>query len=468
MGEAPFKFPSRYRIAPFDNDDPQQAFSSSLWVVLSPRQEQRPPQSCYVSAAILHYPCAIMKSTKITFPNTQGTLLSARIDLPADRKPVHFALFAHCFTCTKDLHAVRNISRALTGSGFGVMRFDFTGLGQSEGEFSETNFSSNVADLHAAMDFLEKEHIAPTLLIGHSLGGAAAIVAGAEAETIKAVATIAAPGDVGHIKNLFRGDVEKIQTEGHAEVSIGGRPFTIARSFLEDLEKRDLTSILGELRKPILIAHSPQDTVVSIDNAAVLFHAARHPKSFLSLDGADHLLLNNRDSNYVGNMIATWSKRYLESEEPAEVLHSDMPVVVHIANEKYTTQILASGHHLTADEPESVGGHNYGPSPYDLLSAALGACTAMTMKMYAKRKEWDLQEAYVHLRHGKIHAEDCEACAEGTAGKIDRFERMVELHGNLDADQRKRLLEIADRCPVHRTLHESVDVVTWLKKEGEE
>ncbi len=406
-----------------------------------------------------------MKSTKITFQNAQGTTLSARIDLPPDRKPLYFALFAHCFTCSKDLHAVRNISRALTGAGFGVMRFDFTGLGHSEGEFSETNFSSNVTDLHAAMAYLEAEHIAPALLIGHSLGGAAAIVAGAEAEHIKVVATIGAPGDVGHIKKLFRGDLEKIKAEGHAEVSIGGRPFTIARSFLEDLEKRDLAVILGELRKPILIAHSPQDAVVGVSNAAELFHAARHPKSFLSLDGADHLLSDRTDSNYAGRMIAEWSRRYLPTDQPEEELQSEMPVVVHIANEKYTTQVLANGHHLTADEPASVGGNNYGPSPYDLLSAALGACTAMTMKMYAERKKWDLQEAFVHLKHGKIHATDCESCAEGTTGKIVRFERMLELHGDLDEAQRKRLLEIADRCPVHRTLHETVEVVTWLKKE---
>lgn len=406
-----------------------------------------------------------MKSTPITFPNAQGVMLSARIDLPADRKPVHFALFAHCFTCSKDLHAVRNVSRALTGAGFGVLRFDFTGLGHSDGEFSETNFSSNVEDLHAAMDYLKKEHIAPELIIGHSLGGAAAIVAGAEAENIKVVATIAAPGDIGHIKRLFRRDLEKINTEGHAEVNIGGRPFIIARSFVEDLEKRNLAAILGNLRKPILIAHSPQDTVVGIDNAAVLFQAARHPKSFLSLDGADHLLSDRNDSNYAGRMIAEWSRRYLPMGQPEEELQSDMPVVVHIANEKYTSQVLANGHHLTADEPESAGGNNYGPSPYDLLSAALGACTAMTMKMYAERKKWDLQEAYVHLRHGKIHAKDCADCEEGSTGKIDRFERMVELHGNLDDEQRKRLLEIADRCPVHRTLHETVEVVTWLKKE---
>ena len=409
-----------------------------------------------------------MKSTQITFPNAQGKKLSARIDLPADRKPMHFALFAHCFTCSKDLHAVRNISRALTGAGFGVLRFDFTGLGHSEGEFSETDFSSNVTDLHSAMEYLAAEHIAPELIIGHSLGGAAAIVAGSESKTIKAVATIAAPGDIGHISKLFRGDIEKIKAEGHAEVNIGGRPFTIARSFLEDLEKRNLTDILGNLRKPILIVHSPQDTVVGIDNAAVLFQAARHPKSFLSLDGADHLLSDSNDSNYAGRMIAAWSRRYLPMEQPEEELQSDMPVVVHIANEKYTTQVLANGHHLTADEPESAGGNNYGPSPYDLLSAALGACTAMTMKMYAERKKWDLEEAYVHLKHGKTHAQDCADCEEGNTSKIDRFERMVELHGNLDDAQRKRLLEIADRCPVHRTLHETVEVVTWLKKEGEE
>ena len=408
-----------------------------------------------------------MKSTPITFPNTQGTTLSARIDLPADRKPVHFALFAHCFTCSKDLGAVRNISRALTSAGFGVLRFDFTVLGNSEGEFSETNFSSNVGDLHAAMEYLEKEHTAPTMLIGHSLGGAAAIVAGAEADNIMAVATIGAPGDVGHIKKLFRGDLEQIKAEGHAEVSIGGRPFTIAKTFLDDLEKRNLPAILSDLRKPILIAHSPQDAVVGIANAAELFHAARHPKSFLSLDGADHLLSDRNDSNYAGRMIAEWSRRYLPMEQPEVELQSDMPVVVHIANEKFTTQVLANGHHLTADEPASVGGNNYGPSPYDLLSAALGACTAMTMKMYAERKKWDLQEAFVHLKHGKVHAADCESCAEGTTGKIDRFERMVELHGDLDGTQRKRLMEIADRCPVHRTLHETVEVVTWLKKAGE-
>ncbi|HQV74543.1 MAG: OsmC family protein [Flavobacteriales bacterium] len=405
-----------------------------------------------------------MKSTKITFTNATGLELSARLDLPADRKPQHFALFAHCFTCSKDLSVVRNISRALTSNGFGVMRFDFAGLGDSDGAFSETTFSSNIEDVHAAMAYLAAEHKEPELIIGHSLGGAAAIVAGAAASHIKAIATIGAPAHIDHIKNMFTAQVPKIMDEGSAQVSIGGRPFTISRSFLEDLGNRDLVHILADMRKAILIAHSPQDTIVSIDNAAELYQAARHPKTFLSLDGADHLLTNSSDSIYVGNMIASWVQRYLPMEAEGE-LKSKMPVVAHIANEGFTTQILAGGHPITADEPESVGGNNYGPSPYDLLSAALGACTAMTMKMYAERKQWDLQEAFVHLRHGKVHATDCAECEEKGGGKIDRFERLIELHGDLDETQRKRLVEIADKCPVHRTLHETVQVVTWLKKD---
>ncbi len=402
---------------------------------------------------------AHMISTRTTFINASGAKLSARIDLPAGREPVHFALFAHCFTCSKDLNAVRNISRALTSEGFGVMRFDFTGLGQSEGEFGLTNFSSNVSDLHLAMAHLEKAYAAPALLIGHSLGGAAAIVAAATADSVKAVATIGAPGDIGHVRALFGTAVDKIGSEGSAVVDIGGRPFTISRSFLKDLEGRDLKSTLRSMRKPILIAHSPQDAIVGIDHAAELYMAAMHPKSFLSLDGADHLLSDARDSNYTGMMIANWVHRYLPSVVQSEVLDSDMPVVAHIADEGFTTRIRAAGHKLTADTA-SRSGNNHGPSPYDLLSAALGSCTAMTLKMYAQRKEWDLQEAYVHLRHGKVYVKDCEDCEDQKASRIDRFERSIELHGDLDADQRKRLLEIADRCPVHRTLHGVVEVVS--------
>ncbi|HQV52639.1 MAG: OsmC family protein [Flavobacteriales bacterium] len=405
-----------------------------------------------------------MKSTRVTFPNGTGSELSARLDLPADRRATQFVLFAHCFTCSKDLGSVRNISRALTSNGFGVLRFDFTGLGESEGEFSETDFSSNVSDLYAAVSFMEKEYSAPVLMIGHSLGGAAAIVASASLAQVKAVTTIGAPGHIGHIRKLFSGDIEKIKETGSAQVNIGGRPFTISNSFLEDIEKRDLASIVGSLGKPILIIHSPQDRIVAIDNAAQLYTAAMHPKSFLSLDGADHLLSDPRDSNYAGSMIANWVMRYLPAIGRTEELKTELDVVAHIANEGYTTQILANGHHIVADEPESAGGNNYGPSPYDLLTAALGACTAMTMKMYAERKHWDLQEAYVHLRHGKEHAQATGAADEKTSRKIDRFERMIELQGNLDEDQRKRLVEIANKCPVHRTLHEPVQVDTWLMK----
>ncbi len=404
-----------------------------------------------------------MRSTKVTFANDQELNISARIDLPADRAPHHYALFAHCFTCSKDLAAVRNISRTLTGSGFGVLRFDFTGLGDSEGSFDATTFGHNVADLNAAIRFMAQEYQAPSLIIGHSLGGAAAIIAGAEAASIEAVATIGAPADVGHIENLFGNQLERIEADGHAEVSIGGRPFTIRKAFLDDVRSRDLPAVLAAMRKPILIAHSPQDTVVGIGNAAGLYTAAMHPKSFLSLDGADHLLSDRRDSLYAGDMIAAWVQRYLPVPEAPALDKSEFPVVAHIGNEGYTTQLRTGRHNLTADEPASAGGNDLGPSPYDLLSAALGACTAMTMKMYAERKGWDLQGAYVHLSHGKVHAADCATCDENTSGKIDRFEREIELIGDLDDDQRKRLLEIADKCPVHRTLHSTVEVRTRSK-----
>lgn len=407
-----------------------------------------------------------MKSHKITFKNDEGHDLSARLDLPADRSPRHFALFAHCFTCTKDLSAVRNISRALTGNGFGVLRFDFTGLGASEGEFSNTDFSSNVSDLHAAIKYMATAHQAPELIIGHSLGGAAAIVAASDSDRIKAVVTIGAPSDIGHIKHLFKDQLNAIADQGSAVVTIAGRSFTINQNFLKDLQERDLGEIMHVMRKPLLIAHSPQDTVVGIDNAAELYQAAMHPKSFLSLDGADHLLLDSRDSIYVGDMIATWVKRYLPEEEITELPGSDHRVVAHIANEGYTTQIRAGGFHLTADEPVNVGGNGFGPTPYDLLGAALGACTAMTMKMYADRKKWDLQGAYVHLSHSKAHAEDCTNC-ETPSAKIDRFDRMIELQGDLDEGQKKRLLEIADKCPVHRTLHGQVEVVTQLRSDDQ-
>lgn len=406
-----------------------------------------------------------MKNERITFTNALGQELSARIALPVDRRPQHFALFAHCFTCNKDLHAVRNISRALTSKGFGVMRFDFTGLGESEGEHAETTFSSNIGDLHAAAAALAEAYQAPSLLIGHSLGGAAMIVAAAEMASVQAVATIGAPADIGHVKHMFKDQLERIRENGSAEVSIGGRPFTIRQEFIDDLERRDLQAIVKDLRKPLLIAHSPQDTIVGIANAADLYHAAMHPKSFLSLDGADHLLSDKADSLYTGDVIAAWVKRYIARPGAEDLELRDLPVIARLGEERYTTQVRVGRHHLVADEPAEVGGDDLGPSPYGLVTAGLGACTAMTMRMYAERKGWDLREVTVHLSHAKTHAADSAEDARGGTRKIDRFVRRIQMTGTLDTDQRARLMDIADRCPVHRTLHETVEIETSELKE---
>ncbi len=404
-----------------------------------------------------------MKNQKVTFENKNGHKLTARIDLPADRKPLNFALFAHCFTCTKNLSAVRNISRALTGEGFGLMRFDFTGLGESEGDFADTNFSSNIQDLQAAAAYLEEKHSAPLLLIGHSLGGAAVLYAAAGMDSVSAVATIGAPADPKHVTNLMTHGLDEINTKGYAEVSIGGRPFTIKKQFIEDLKAVDMPGVLKNLRKAVLIAHSPQDNIVGIDNAAGIFKAAKHPKSFVSLDGADHLLSNAEDSKYIGSVIANWAKRYINFRED-EKPDTHLQVVASLSSEeKFTTQIKAGKHYLTGDEPESYGGNDFGPTPYDFVSAGLASCTAMTIRMYADRKKWKVEEVNVHIEHGKVHAEDCGECENSSSSKIDRFTRVIELKGELDEKQQQRLLEIANKCPVHKTLLSDIDIETRLK-----
>mgnify|MGYP006277516735 FL=1 len=404
-----------------------------------------------------------MKNQKVTFENKDGHKLTARIELPADRKPLNFALFAHCFTCTKNLSAVRNISRALTGEGFGLMRFDFTGLGESEGDFADTNFSSNIQDLHAAAAYLEEKHAAPSLLIGHSLGGAAVLYAAAEMDSVSAVATIGAPADPKHVTRLMTHGLDEINTKGYAEVSIGGRPFTIKKQFIEDLKAVDMPGVLKNLRKAVLIAHSPQDNIVGIDNAAGIFKAAKHPKSFVSLDGADHLLSNAEDSNYIGGVIANWAKRYINFRED-EKPDTHLQVVASLGSEeKFTTQIKAGKHYLTGDEPESYGGNDFGPTPYDFVSAGLATCTAMTIRLYADRKNWKVDEVNVHIEHGKVHAEDCGECEHSASAKIDRFTRVIELKGELNEKQQQRLLEIANKCPVHKTLLSDIHIETKLK-----
>lgn len=402
-----------------------------------------------------------MNLQKVTFQNKEEQTLSGRLELPADQHPHNFAIFAHCFTCTKNLLAVKNVSRSLTSKGFGVLRFDFTGLGESDGDFEDTNFSGNVEDLIAASEFLESNYMAPSLLVGHSLGGAAVIFAAAELESVKAVATIGAPSNPQHVKHLFQGNIEEINRSGKAEVHLSGRPFTIKKQFLEDLETKSLAKVVANFRKALLVMHSPQDTTVGIINAEEIYKAARHPKSFVSIDGADHLLMNKQDSVYVGDVVSGWAKRYVTITED-EQLSTKHQVVASLDKEDgFTTSMKVGNHFMTADEPLSYGGNDFGPSPYELVSAGLSACTAMTIQMYVKRKDWDLRNVEVHTSYSKSHAEDCENC-ENDSAKIDTFEREIKLEGSLDEKQIKRILQIADKCPVHKTLHNETQVITKL------
>lgn len=401
-----------------------------------------------------------MKHQKLEFTNSDGQKLVGRLEFPTSDHPHNYVLFAHCFTCNKNLTAIRNISRAMTAQGFAVFRFDFTGLGESEGDFADTNFSGNVEDLVAAADFLRKHYNAPTLLIGHSLGGAAVLFAAKSIPEIKGVVTVGAPADPEHVTHLLRSELEEIEATGQATVNLSGRDFTIKKQFLEDLRNQSLKVTIKKIRTPILILHSPQDTTVEIKNAELIYHAARHPKSFVSLDGADHLLTRKEDSTYVGQVITGWAQRYVDIPE-RNALKSDHQVAAILDQEDgYTTELKVGNHYLTADEPVDVGGNDFGPSPYEYVSAGLASCTAMTLHMYARRKKWPLERVEVHTSYGgKTHAADCEAC-ETDSAKIDTFYREIRIEGTLDEKQITRILEIADRCPVHKTLHSEVQVIT--------
>jgi uncharacterized OsmC-like protein/pimeloyl-ACP methyl ester carboxylesterase len=400
---------------------------------------------------------------RFQFTGVGGHQLAAALDLPDRNEPTAYALFAHCFTCGKDVLAARRISAALAANGIAVLRFDFTGIGSSEGEFANSTFSSNVADLVRAADHLRATRKGPAILIGHSLGGAAVLAAAGQIPEAKAVVTIAAPSDPAHVTGLFRDRLDDIRKHGDVEVSLAGRPFHIKREFLDDIAEHGLIENVTKLHKALLIMHAPADDTVGIDNATRIFVAARHPKSFVSLANADHLLSDRRDAAYVADLIAAWVSRYLDPVAPEQVLDlGEAPrqvVVRETGASKFQQTVSIGPHRLLADEPATAGGEDSGPGPYDLLLAGLGACTSMTMRLYADRKSLPLDRVTVTLNHGKIHAEDCAEC-ETKAGMLDRIERVIAMEGSLDAEQRKRLMEIADKCPVHRTLTSEIQILT--------
>ncbi|UCH83636.1 MAG: alpha/beta fold hydrolase [Candidatus Latescibacterota bacterium] len=402
-----------------------------------------------------------MLTRPIKFDNPAGDTLAALLDLPLNRKPRAFALFAHCFTCSKNYRYVRHISRALCGNGIAVFRFDFTGLGESEGEFADTSFSSNVDDLVGAAEYLSAMYRAPEILIGHSWGGAAVIQAASRIPSSVAVATIGAPSDPGHVARHLEAAADTIADKGEAEVVLAGRSFRIKKQFLDDLESTRMQQTIRNLNRALLVCHSPVDEVVSIENAQEIFVSARHPKSFVSLDRADHLLSEEADSCYVGDVVAAWAGRYIGVGTESPPGEDQPEVVVRTGRERYRTEIAAGVHTLVSDEPVSLGGGDRGPTPYQYLLSALGACTGITLRMYADRHKWPVDEIVVRLAHKNVHAADCEDC-DTNEGKIDHIGQTIELGGALDAEQRTRLREIADRCPVRRTLHSKVVVKTQL------
>ncbi len=411
-------------------------------------------------------------SSTCTFTGGRGDQLAARLERP-DGPARGAALFAHCFTCSKDLRMERQLTQALAAQGYAVLSFDFAGLGRSGGDFADSSFSADVADLLAAASYLSEAVVAPSLLVGHSLGGAAVLSAAPSLPSVRAVATIGAPADPAHVLHLLDGDLDAVRRDGSAPVTIGGRSFTIGRSFLEELEQGNPRDRIAEFTGATMILHAPRDAFVSIDNAELLYRAARHPKSFVSLDDADHLLSKESDAHYVATVIAAWAERYLPSTAPSTA--SNLTVehagygsggATALNNGGFVTRLESRGFVLAVDEPAEAGGTETGPTPYDYLSMALASCTAMTMRVYADRQGWQTGELAAHVEHDRVHAADCQDC-EHNSGRIDRLVRTLKLPEDLTEEQRQALIRIADRCPVHLTLEGQLEVHTKARPSGE-
>nr|WP_298682545.1 bifunctional alpha/beta hydrolase/OsmC family protein [uncultured Dongia sp.] len=391
-----------------------------------------------------------MATESFDFKSADGHQLSGRLDLP-DGSPRAFALFAHCFTCTKQSIAAVRIARSLTQRGIAVLRFDFTGLGESEGDFADSTFSGNVRDLIGAVQEMARQNMAPKLLIGHSLGGAAVLAAAGDLPSVTAVAVIGAPFDVQHVKAQFGEGLATLMDQGEATVDLGGRPFNMRRSFIDDLEKHDQKSRIAQLHRALLILHSPIDQTVGAENAGAIFQAAKHPKSYVSLADADHLLTRPSDAAYAADVIAAWASRYLgNDQELAEEMPTDQVVVEETGGGKFQVVVKAAGTRFIADEPVSAGGLGSGPAPFDILAAALGACTTMTLRMYAQQKGWPVD----HLRVSVAHQKDKDQSPP------DLFTRAITIAGDVDDAQRARMIEIAEKCPVHKTLTNGARIAT--------
>ena len=411
-----------------------------------------------------------MSRSRIEFTNNNGEVLAGLLETPPPSQATrHYALFAHCFTCGKDISVASRISRSLASQGIAVFRFDFTGLGNSDGDFANTNFSSNVEDLICASEMLAERFETPGLLIGHSLGGAAVLAAANRIPGSRALVTVGAPATADHVRHLFSAQTDAVREQGEAQVRIGLREFTIKQQLLDDLDQYTDAEHISKLKQALLIMHSPADAIVSINEAARIYQSATHPKSFISLDQADHLLSRKNDAEFVADTVAIWAKRYLEGaadtlqqeHSPSKNLDAGETLVTEL-DTQFLRGLFSTDHNLLADEPESYGGSNLGPTPYDLLLMSLGACTSMTIRMYANRKKLPLDDVTIRLKHDRIHAKDCEEC-EGRSGRIERITRYITLTGNLSEEQRQRILDIADRCPVHKTLESDPVIVSRLE-----